>query len=77
MTVIDDATNNTTTIATGAGPFDLAVDPATNMTYVANYLGGNITVIDNATDGTTTRGYGSGGSLFGGGEPCDEQDLCR
>lgn len=43
MTVIDGATNNTTTVATGNSPVDVAVNSVTNEIYVvnvfSNYLG--------------------------------------
>ncbi len=36
MTVIDGATNATTTVAAGTQPFSVAVNPVTNKIYVAN-----------------------------------------
>ena len=36
MTVIDGATNNTTTVAAGNRPDAVAVNPVTNQIYVAN-----------------------------------------
>ena len=56
MTVIDGATNNTTTVAAGGGP-GIAVNPNTNQIYVANCTRNqqsNVTVIDGATNNTTT-----------------------
>ena len=40
MTVIDGATNNTTTVAVGTNPFAVAVNPVTNQIYVVN--GGSV-----------------------------------
>ncbi len=40
MTVIDGATNNTTTVAVGIIPWAVAVNPVTNLIYVANGVGG-------------------------------------
>ena len=36
MTVIDGATNATTTVSAGTGPNAIAVNPVTNKIYVAN-----------------------------------------
>ena len=36
MTVIDGATNNTTSVAVGLGPGAVAVNSTTNKIYVAN-----------------------------------------
>ncbi len=58
VTVIDGATNSTTTVSTGAYyPYALAVNPVTNKIYVENDCGndlgcnspGTVTVIDGAT----------------------------
>jgi YVTN family beta-propeller protein len=51
VTVIDGATNNTTTVAVGNGPDDVAVNPNTNLIYVVNFgngspQAGSVTVID-------------------------------
>jgi DNA-binding beta-propeller fold protein YncE len=62
ITVIDGATNSTTTITdpNAITPVAVAVNPVTNKIYVANrgrYPGanhGNVTVIDGATNSTTT-----------------------
>ncbi|HEX9223377.1 MAG TPA: HYR domain-containing protein [Candidatus Acidoferrales bacterium] len=54
VTVIDGATNNTTTVPAGLGPVSVAVNPVTNQVYVANKFDGNMTVIDGATNTTTT-----------------------
>jgi len=45
VTVIDGATNNTTTVAAGTGPVAVAVNPTTNQIYVANTGSKNVTVI--------------------------------
>jgi YVTN family beta-propeller protein len=48
VTVIDGATNNTTTVAVGTGPGTgpsaMAVNPTTNQIYVANTASNNVTV---------------------------------
>ena len=36
VTVIDGATNSTTTVAAGTAPMRIAVNPVTNKIYVAN-----------------------------------------
>ena len=66
VTVIDGATNNTTTVAVGIYPSAVVVNPATNQIYVANSCGndpscvslGTVTVIDGATNNTTTVNVG-------------------
>ena len=61
MTVIDGATNSTTTVNVGVYPVVVAVNSATNKIYVANCCGndpqlqslpGTVTVIDGATNNT-------------------------
>lgn len=62
--VLDGVTNTTTTVVdpNAYQPYGIAVNPATNKIYVANYgvdskgvlHGGNVTVIDGATNATTT-----------------------
>lgn len=54
VTVIDGATNATTTVMTGASSLAAAVNPVTNKIYVTNYDSNNVTVIDGATNLTTT-----------------------
>jgi YVTN family beta-propeller protein len=63
VTVIDGATNSTTTVTdpnalAPGGPdsrgFGLAVDTATNSIYVVNQRSNNVSVIDGATNSTTT-----------------------
>ena len=59
VTVIDGATNATTTVAAGTSPYAVAVNPVTNKIYVANHGSANVTVIDGATNGTTTVAAGT------------------
>src|SRR5664280_1858127 len=57
VTVIDGATDQTTTVAAGQYPYDVRVNPLTNKIYVSNFCGndstcqsnGTVTVIDGAT----------------------------
>ena len=58
ITVIDGATNATTTVSSGNGPVAVAVNPVTNKIYVANYCSDNVTVIDGATNTTATVSAG-------------------
>jgi YVTN family beta-propeller protein len=66
VTVIDGATNNTTTVNVGVYPYFAAVDSVTNKIYVSNYCGsdltcssaGTVTVIDGATNNTLTVNVG-------------------
>ncbi len=60
VTVIDGATNSTTTVSVGACPCAIAVNPATNKIYVANRDSNTVTVIEGATNSTTTVSVGSG-----------------
>jgi YVTN family beta-propeller protein len=59
ITVIDGATNNTTTVGVGNGPFAAAVNPVMNKIYVVN-AGGNVTVIDGVTNNATAVAAGVG-----------------
>jgi YVTN family beta-propeller protein len=59
VTVIDGATNSTTTVNAGTNPVSVAVNPVTNKIYVANNASGNVTVIDGATNSTTTVSVGT------------------
>ncbi len=59
VTVIDGATNTTTTVAAGSHPYSVTVNTVTNKIYVANNNSGNVTVIDGATNITTTVAAGS------------------
>ena len=56
VTVIDGATNSTTTVAdpNAKGPGAVAVNPVTNKIYVANFFSSNVTVIDGASNDTIT-----------------------
>jgi DNA-binding beta-propeller fold protein YncE len=55
VTVIDGDSNSTTTISVGSSPDLLAVDPATNKTYISNHLWvGEVTMID-GTSGSTNE----------------------
>ncbi len=45
VTVIDGATNTTTTVAAGTNPCSVAVNPVTNKIYIANYGSDNVTVL--------------------------------
>jgi YVTN family beta-propeller protein len=56
VTVIDGATNNTTTVPVGPFPVALAVNSATNKIYVADQGVPEVTVIDGATDNTLSVG---------------------
>jgi YVTN family beta-propeller protein len=53
LTVIDGATNTTSTIIVGQSPKAVAVNPVTNKIYVANG-DGSVTVIDGVTNATVT-----------------------
>ena len=59
MTVIDGATDSTTTLPAGTGPYELTVNPVTNKIYVPNFGSDNMTVIDGATNATATMLTGS------------------
>jgi len=59
VTVIDGATNNTTTVNVGSFPDAVAVNPVADKIYVANAGSGTVTVIDGATNATTTVNVGS------------------
>src|SRR5260370_7662809 len=60
VTVIDGATNNTTTVPVGnttgftTGSTGLAIDSVTNKVFVANFNDNTVTVINGATHTTTT-----------------------
>ena len=60
VSVIDCATNSTTTVPVGLNPSAVAVNPATNKTYVANYTDGTVTVIDGVANSTYTVTGGTG-----------------
>ncbi len=67
VTVIDGATNSTTNLGVGIGgssSYSIAVNPVTNMVYVANKNSNSVTVINGATGSTvatvaTTIGVGT------------------
>ncbi|MFZ0821806.1 MAG: hypothetical protein WAM91_17215, partial [Candidatus Acidiferrales bacterium] len=59
VTVIDGATNNTTTVAAGTEPYAVAVNPVTNKIYVSKENSDNVTVIEGATNNTTTVAAGT------------------
>ncbi|MDQ6420513.1 X2-like carbohydrate binding domain-containing protein [Paenibacillus sp. LHD-117] len=59
VTVIDGASNITTTVATGTKPQAITVNPVTNKIYVANNNSNNVTVIDGASNMTTTVAAGT------------------
>jgi YVTN family beta-propeller protein len=46
VTVVDGATNATSTINAGTLPFAVALNPVTNQVYVASNSSNNVTVID-------------------------------
>ncbi|MFY9910337.1 MAG: chitobiase/beta-hexosaminidase C-terminal domain-containing protein [Candidatus Sulfotelmatobacter sp.] len=46
VTVIDGASDNSTTVAVGSTPFAIAVNAETNQIYAANYNSNNVSVID-------------------------------
>ncbi len=54
VTVIDGATNTTTTVAAGTDPELVAVNSVTNKIYVPTKQDNTVTVIDGATNNTTT-----------------------
>ena len=60
VTVIDGATNSTTTVAVGLGPLAVALDQKLNKAYVANQGSDNVTVIDGSGNATNTVGVGNG-----------------
>ncbi len=60
VTVIDGASNSTTTVAVGSYPWSVAVNPVTNKIYVANESSSTVTIIDGATSGTATVAVGLG-----------------
>ena len=55
VTVLDGATNGTTTVAVGTGPSTAALNPVTNKLYVANSSSSNISVVDGATNFITAQ----------------------
>jgi len=63
VTVIDGATNTTSTIAVGDGAQLIALNPVTNKIYVATNVDSHVTIIDGATGTTSTIAVGN---VFGG-----------
>jgi YVTN family beta-propeller protein len=59
VTVIDGATNATSTVAAGTSPYAVAVNPVTDKIYVTNRNSANVTVIDGATNATSTVAAGT------------------
>lgn len=59
VTVINGADNTTAPVATGNGPFAIAVNSVTNKIYVANSSSNNVTVINGVDNTTTTVAAGS------------------
>jgi len=59
VTVIDGATNNSTTVSVGSQPVAVAVNAVTDKIYVANYLDGTISILDGVTNSSTTVAVGS------------------
>ena len=71
VTVIDGATNVTTTVAAGTSPRARGGKPSDQQKiYVAIWVATNVTVIDGATMATNTVSAGDG-SRYRGGEPGD------
>jgi YVTN family beta-propeller protein len=58
VTVIDGATQFTTTVDVGSNPQFVALNPATNRVYVTNQGSNNVTVIDGETNATGAVGVG-------------------
>jgi YVTN family beta-propeller protein len=54
VTVFDDVTSSTTTVAVGEMPWAIAVNPTTNTIFVVNLQGDSVTVIDGSTNATAT-----------------------
>lgn len=59
VTVIDGATNATSTVSAGIDPIAVAGNPVSNKIYVVNVNSNNVTVIDGATNGTTAVSAGT------------------
>ena len=64
VTVINGATNGTSTVTVGSSPVAVAVNPITNLIYVANSGSDTVTAINGATDATTTVSVGSAPSAI-------------
>ena len=59
VTVIDGATNATSTVSAGIDPIAVAGNPVSNKIYVVNVNSNNVTVIDGATNTPTTVSAGA------------------
>jgi YVTN family beta-propeller protein len=59
VTVIDGATDITSTVTVGTYPMALAINSVTNKIYVANGYDSSVTVIDGASNRTTTVSVGT------------------
>jgi YVTN family beta-propeller protein len=59
VTVINGATNATTSVTVGTVPYAVAVNPVTNTVYVANSSSNTVTVINGATNATTSVTVGT------------------
>ena len=64
VTVIDGATNATTTVMAGSGAYNLAVNAVTNKIYVANQYDNSVTEIDDASAAPTRIPVLTGGSPY-------------
>jgi len=66
VTVIDGKNDSTTTVSLSGSPVDsaVAVNPATNLIYVAN--GSNVTVIDGRNNSTVALSIGGPAFFFRG-----------
>ncbi len=53
VTVINGATDSTTSVNVGAQPFAIAVNPATNTIYAADQGDNNVSVIKGTTNGVS------------------------
>jgi YVTN family beta-propeller protein len=60
VTVVDGATNTTSTVGTGSFPVTAAVNPVTNTIAVTNYGSNSVTLINGATLATSTVNVGNG-----------------
>lgn len=59
VTVIDGATNSSSTVTVGSHPLSLAVNASTNKIYATNSVSNDVTVIDGVTNTTTTIPVGA------------------
>ena len=61
VTVIDGATNTTSSFAAGQGPSSVGANSVTNKIYVGNYMSNTVTVFD--SNPVITSSAGGGGSI--------------